>query len=161
MSGLVKHFTSSAYVVYEDKILLHWHLKVKEYLPPGGHINEDEDPIETVKREVKEETGLEVTIVENSRNPSFEFKYPIRIQVPELILIEEIQDAESGFHKHIDFIYICIPKSLNNLKNNWIWFSEDDLYNGLQNKIGDLMIPPEDVRELGLYAISELSRKKQ
>ena len=56
MSTLKRHFTASGYVVFESKILLHWHKKVKAYLPPGGHIEENEDPVQAVLREIKEET---------------------------------------------------------------------------------------------------------
>ena len=48
-----KHFTSTAFVLHpiEDKVLLHWHSKVKAWLPPGGHIENNETPVEAVKRE--------------------------------------------------------------------------------------------------------------
>lgn len=42
-----------------DQILLVDHKKAKLWLPPGGHVEPDEDPKETVKREAKEELGIE------------------------------------------------------------------------------------------------------
>ena len=55
-----KHFTSTAFVLHpiEDKVLLHWHNKVKAWLPPGGHIENNETPVEAVKRETFEEIGI-------------------------------------------------------------------------------------------------------
>lgn len=42
-----------------DQILLVDHKKSGLWLPPGGHVEPDEDPIETVRREAKEELGIE------------------------------------------------------------------------------------------------------
>ena len=57
-----KHFTSTAFVLHptEDKVLLHWHSKVKAWLPPGGHIENNETPVEAVKRETFEERGIHI-----------------------------------------------------------------------------------------------------
>ena len=52
---IIKHFTSTVFVVFKNKIFLHWHAKVKEWLPPGGHIELNEAPIETATRETLEE----------------------------------------------------------------------------------------------------------
>ena len=42
-----------------DKVLLVDHKKAELWLPPGGHVEPGEDPKETVRREVKEELGIE------------------------------------------------------------------------------------------------------
>lgn len=42
-----------------DHILLVDHKKSGLWLPPGGHVEPDEDPKETVRREAKEELGIE------------------------------------------------------------------------------------------------------
>ena len=42
-----------------DKILLVDHKKAELWLPPGGHVDPGEDPKETVRREAKEELGIE------------------------------------------------------------------------------------------------------
>ena len=39
-----RHFTATGYVVIDNSILLHFHPKVKMWLPPGGHIELNEDP---------------------------------------------------------------------------------------------------------------------
>lgn len=46
--------TSSVYVVYCDKVLLHKHKKYNILFPLGGKINEDEVLHETAIREVYE-----------------------------------------------------------------------------------------------------------
>ena len=153
MSEKVRHFTSSAYVVHQEKVLLHWHKKVKEYLPPGGHIEPNEDPVGAALREVNEETGLEVDLYIGPTAHHFRFVYPKSIHSPEIILIEDIDDPSEGFHQHLDFIYICTPRSLENLKDGWAWFSKADLKDGLTSESGKLWMPPADVVELGCYAI--------
>ncbi len=43
-----------------DQILLVDHKKAELWLPPGGHVDPGEDPKEAVKREAKEELGVDV-----------------------------------------------------------------------------------------------------
>ena len=54
-----RHFTSTTFVLHpkENKILLHWHNKVNAWLPPGGHVEDNETPVDTARRETLEETG--------------------------------------------------------------------------------------------------------
>ena len=42
-----------------DQVLLVDHKKAGLWLPPDGHVDSDEDPKETVRREAKEELGIE------------------------------------------------------------------------------------------------------
>lgn len=50
----------------EKKILLVDHKKAKRWLPPGGHVEPNEHPHDTVKREVKEELGIEADFLLDS-----------------------------------------------------------------------------------------------
>ena len=47
-----RHFTVAVFVVWEGKVLLHFHRKLGMWLPPGGHIEEGELPDEAAVREV-------------------------------------------------------------------------------------------------------------
>src|SRR5262245_23512183 len=58
-----RHFTVTGFVVDGDRTLLHWHRKLGLWLPPGGHVDADEDPVQAVLREVLEETGIVGEIV--------------------------------------------------------------------------------------------------
>lgn len=66
-----KHLVS--YFVLVDKeaeaILLVDHKKAQLWLPTGGHVEIDEDPIEAVRRECLEELGVEADFL--SREPMF------------------------------------------------------------------------------------------
>lgn len=54
---LVSYFVISSHNM--DQILLVDHKKAELWLPPGGHVDPDEDPKETVIREAKEELSIE------------------------------------------------------------------------------------------------------
>jgi len=62
-----KHFTATAYIAAridgEYKVLLHKHKKHGFWLGIGGHIEKDENPVEAVLREVKEETNLGISLI--------------------------------------------------------------------------------------------------
>jgi ADP-ribose pyrophosphatase YjhB (NUDIX family) len=55
-----KHFCTTTYVFNESgtRCLLIRHKKLPYYLPPGGHIEENEDYFASSQREVSEELGL-------------------------------------------------------------------------------------------------------
>src|SRR3989338_11560156 len=55
-------FTAEAFIVYKNKVLLRMHDKLKVWMSIGGHIEIDEDPVEAVIREAKEEVGLDIKI---------------------------------------------------------------------------------------------------
>lgn len=55
-----KEFTSSVYLIENQMVLLIYHLKLQKWLSPGGHVEANETPAEAAKREVLEETGLEI-----------------------------------------------------------------------------------------------------
>ena len=61
---LTKHFTATAFIVdSQNRTLLLWHKRLQRWMPPGGHVDENETPQETAARECKEETGLDVEIL--------------------------------------------------------------------------------------------------
>ena len=158
-----KHFTSTSFVIHpsEDKVLLHWHKKVKTWLPPGGHVEENETPVDTVIRETLEETGLKIELFNfNSVKSCKNFNGVTEILAPYTILLENINDPENGEHNHIDMIYFSKALNISDLKNGWFWVSEKQLKgnvnlnfdNSNNAKIQD------DVKYFGLKCI-ELRRK--
>ena len=149
----VRHFTATGFVVYEDATLLHWHPKVKMWLPPGGHIEANEDPVQAVLREVEEETGVKAVVVPTGTPINLD--YPEQVHAPFTIEIEDIDDPVQGWHQHIDMIYFCrplgIPRAIN---EGWVWVSRDELASGTALDSGDegAVLPPEDVRVLAAHA---------
>ncbi len=99
-----RHFTATGFVVQGDRTILHWHKRLQQWMPPGGHIEPDEDPVQAVLREIREETGAAAEIIPSS--PVLPFPYPGQLQPPYTILVED--SAEPGEpHQHIDLIYFC------------------------------------------------------
>lgn len=103
---ITRHFTATAYIVHDGKVLLHRHKKLGIWIGFGGHIDRDELPEDAVVREVKEETGLDVEIVQLDAVKSLpkDEVSPTRVQLlhrPAHVLLEDINE----FHQHIDFIY--------------------------------------------------------
>ena len=151
---LVRHFTATGFIVRRGSIALHWHPKVRAWLPPGGHVEPNEDPVQAVVREALEETGLKVEVV--GTTPLLGLSYPEEVTPPFTIMVEDIHDPVEGFHKHIDMIYFCRPIGISDgLANGWRWVSRDILEDGspLTNDAGRSEPPPEDVRLLGIRAI--------
>ena len=113
-----RHFTATAFVVCGDSVALHWHQKVKAWLPPGGHIEPNEDPVQAVLRETMEETGIEAEVVPTS--VILDLANPEQVQPPYTIMVEDIHDPVDGFHNHIDMIYFCRPVTASNpLAEGW------------------------------------------
>ena len=61
MSKLDKHFTATTYIVHANQpiTLLHYHRKLRTWLPPGGYLEKNETPFEAAIREIHEETGIQ------------------------------------------------------------------------------------------------------
>ena len=147
----IRHFTATGFVVDSGAVLLHWHPKVLAWLPPGGHIEINEDPVEAVLREVFEETGLKVKIL--SIRDRLDFVDPIQIEAPFIIMLENISDKINGNHQHIDMIYFCtLIEKCNSLKSGWIWVHKEDILKKLPLKTpeGSFEIIPKDVRSLAI-----------
>ena len=137
---------------------LHWHSKIQAWLPPGGHIAENEDPVEAVVREIAEETGMATKVVQIT--PPFELAYPKQVQPPLTIMVEDIHDPVVGYHQHVDMIYVCRPTgAVSPLPLGWRWVSQTELADGvsLVRDDGSAEPPPKDVRVIGLHALQIVS----
>lgn len=106
---MMKQFTTSVYILHAGKVLLLLHPKLKKWLPPGGHIEANESPPEAAKREVREETGLEIAFIKQE-NVWINRWNATSFERPFLCLTEEIPaHGSEGPHQHLDFIYLASP----------------------------------------------------
>ena len=124
-------FTITAIVVHDDKVLLINHPRYNKWLSPGGHIELDEDPEQALYREIAEETGLEVTII-NSKPPAMEDGIK-PMPTPSFVDVHEANPP----HKHIGLVYVAIAANANNVLSDehtdFAWVSKDELDNPKYN----------------------------
>ena len=148
MSHVTRDFTATTFIVQGGRTLLLFHKEIRLWLPPGGHIDRDELPCNAAVREVREETGLEVTLL-SSRSCMGTVEVLAR---PECILLEQITPD----HQHIDLIYfgrvvggrLAIAESE---AEGYRWCTAEEL------EEDDIA---EDIRRLGQMAIREVGRSK-
>jgi len=149
---VVRHFTATGFVVHDGHVVLHWHPKVKAWLPPGGHIEKDEDPVQAVLREIEEESGLKAEVV--TAPLGIDLEYPVHVAPPFTIMVEDIDDPVDGYHQHIDMIYMCrLAGPSRPLNDGWRWVSREDLAGSVALDRGDgvAVSPPKDVRVLAAH----------
>ena len=101
------HFTTTGIVFNKDgEILMIKHKKLGVWLPPGGHIDENELPCEAVIREIFEETGIVAKVITAAHDVENHIDSHCReLPLPLEILLEDIE--RDGLHNHIDMIYLC------------------------------------------------------
>jgi 8-oxo-dGTP pyrophosphatase MutT (NUDIX family) len=160
-----RHFTVTGFVCRDERTALHWHPRVQAWLPPGGHIEPNEDPLQAVLREVREETGLDVRVLDaveplprGTTLPS-----PVRMSIFDI----GPDSRTAAPHQHIDLIYFTVPVDdaqplVPEAGTNWLWVDADQLRERvpLEDPASGKHTPaPDDVRELGLMAIeAQLAR---
>ncbi len=158
----VRHLTVSAFVSHEGRTLLHFHALNQMWLPPGGHVDANEDPPQAALREALEETGLAVTILPTSE--PFDYETPAQLPPPVTIMVESIADhPRDGAHEHIDCIYFTRPRveagATVDAPEGWVWVDAETLRSNRAISPKPDAAPvhiPEDVRVLGLAAIARV-----
>ena len=117
-----RHFTATAFVIdSQQRVLLLWHRRLGRWMPPGGHVDEDETPEDAAKRECKEETGLDVEIIGDAQEDLFA-RNPGEgrmLRKPIALLLENIPESKERnepAHQHMDFLYIARPLNGNDAK---------------------------------------------
>ncbi len=125
-------FTVGAFIVHDGRICLAHHKKLDLWVPPGGHIELDEDPDQALFREIEEETGLRKDDFEVlSERHEFSVKTEARtLYRPNWMSIHPFQEN----HKHIVFEYVLRSKSnvlrlAGNEHHDIRWFSREEVDN--------------------------------
>ena len=153
-----RHHTATAYIVSDGRTLLLWHGKLKMWLPPGGHLEPNEDPVQAARREALEESGLEVEIIPPA--DLLVVDQPEVVAPPAVILIEDIVRSDQPFHQHIDHVYFAraiqevdFAASIPHGPAQWFTIAELAESFSLPAPDGTLVGVAEDVRLLGLRAL--------
>ena len=121
------------FIVYENRVLLRMHDKLGYWLSVGGHVEEDEDPVEAARREVQEEVGLSVSLTGGEKGPSKGEVHNkgYRDILPPRYLGRHPIRAE---HEHIVLVYFAVAKN-NKIKDSkkehersqTKWFSKEEI----------------------------------
>lgn len=145
----VRHFTTSAYIIDGDKVLLVNHKKHKMWLPTGGHIEDNETPVQAIKREIKEEAGLDIEIIESIKHAKLYSTAEI-LPAPYGISLHSVGD-----HQHMDMRYICKVQGSKNLSGSeeCRWYTSEQV-NSLDNC-------PEEVKDFMKEAIQIVKKLKR
>lgn len=141
-----RHFTATTFIIKDDKVLLIRHKKLGFWLPPGGHIESNELPDEAAIREVKEEVGLNITLV-GERDGGGDSQRVKSLVKPTHILLEEIAPG----HFHIDLVYLARVNGSAEISGEKLearWFSREDLEK-------ERLLP--NIRHFGKLAIEKVS----
>jgi 8-oxo-dGTP pyrophosphatase MutT (NUDIX family) len=120
-------------IIREDgkKVLLIKHKKLGVWIYPGGHIEEEENPLDCAIRESKEETGATFRVL-NSNGFSIDFGTAKSLPQP-LVVMNEIVPYSDHPHEHFDMIYLGVASSTNFQCNeessDCKWFDRDEIDN--------------------------------
>jgi len=146
-------------------VLLHWHRRNQLWLPMGGHIEANEDPIEAVVREVLEESGVEAEVL--AAAPPLPFANIPQRPPPATILLAPVKSCGlarrlgwEGPVEHIDLVYYTRPRAgLAGLRTDdptmrWLDAAELTASRPVA-PMADVapVAPPDDVRVLALDAL--------
>ena len=125
-NNIFGHFSASAFVVNKDrtKMVVVYHLINDGWIYPGGHADGEEDLLSVAVREVEEETGLKVKVLDN--NIYAIQTAPVKGHIK--------RGKYVSAHIHLDVVYIMeaddtIPLVYREDESKgvkWIQFSEAD-----------------------------------
>lgn len=108
---------ATTFVFVGGRFAIHWHKKVGKWLPPGGHVEDDELPHHAAVREVLEELGTPCKLVTGCQ-PDLGID---TVPLPIAMLIENIDQS----HKHVDMIYVATTENENiNEQFSWVTVEE-------------------------------------
>lgn len=127
------HYRTSAIIYNKDKtkILLFKSSNRDFYMLPGGKVNELESSEDALKREVKEETGLEISIID--------FKCFSECVVTDKEMTYQQVEAiyEASYNDEIN------NDESNGLEGNWILFKWFNI-----NNLDNILIEPKEIKDI-------------
>lgn len=131
LAGPPVRYTVGAYVVSAIGVLLLWHPGLDAWVPAGGDIDlrTGEPPHAAALRQVRDEIGLEATIVGDVADCTVETGDAVRI-LPRPRSVQELV-GDSG-PRYVDFVYFCASAGGSPTLNYrqaraYRWFTQRDL----------------------------------
>lgn len=99
-----RHFTATVYIVNDGATALHNHQEIGKRIPPGGHVDQDELPHEAGLREVREETGLDPTLLDDTQPAETPGGRVLPQPRHQMLYDINVHNGDVG-HQHIDHVY--------------------------------------------------------
>jgi len=99
-----RHFTATVYVVEGGAVALHHHDRLGIRIPPGGHVDRDELPHEAGLREVREETGLDAELLDDTDAVGAPDGRALPQPRHQMLYDIDVRDGEVA-HQHVDHTY--------------------------------------------------------
>ncbi|HZE37591.1 MAG TPA: NUDIX domain-containing protein [Stackebrandtia sp.] len=137
---MIKHVTASAFVFHRGeagwRTGLIRHPIFDRWLMPGGHVEDDENPQQSVVREVVEETGLEGVRLWSPPSPLPavpDSETATHVAMPLWIVEHPVPDGDNHLretHVHVDHKYLAIaddPTPRHTPDHPFAWYTQDDL----------------------------------
>ena len=119
-------FTVEVFIVHKDKVLLRKHDKYGIWLSVGGHIELDEDPVQAALREVKEEVGLDIELIDSRGYTQAEKDF--RELIPPVSMNRH---RVSDTHEHVTLVYFARSTSdkvtPEKPTDQWKWCAVEDI----------------------------------
>lgn len=124
-------FTVEVFIVHRERVLLRKHDKYKIWLSVGGHIELDEDPMQTAIREVFEEVGLRVTLLGDiPQTKPHDTDHDRELLAPRYLNRHRVSET----HEHVTFIYFATSDTdqtteqvTDERSEEMHWFSDEEL----------------------------------
>lgn len=125
-STLFGHATASGVILKDGKIFLIFHNKLKKYIQPGGHIEDDISLWKAAEREVFEETGIKTVLHPWHHLHDY---IPINIDTHTIPFNLKKQEQEH-FHHDATFIFRVADESIQLQKEEvsdykWLWLEDN------------------------------------
>ncbi|MGA3020772.1 MAG: NUDIX domain-containing protein [Candidatus Micrarchaeales archaeon] len=127
-----KCIVGTCFILDRKKTLLLEHKNINKWLPPGGHVEENETPMEAAIREALEETGLRVKILDSAGGKRIKYKNAEEPPRPMAILLEKVP-YKTGPHIHFDLVYLAKPISRKTSRvkkgesNRFRWVGKEEI----------------------------------
>ncbi len=139
--NIIREFLGTVYIVDSGKVLLTFNKKIQNYVPVGGHTDENELPCACAIREAKEELGYEIELIDGNGFQSHSIPQNFAIGLDEI----------KPDHHHINLAYVGKIITGEELVESdegteLKWFTKEEL-----EQVEDLL---ENVKEGALKALA-------
>jgi 8-oxo-dGTP pyrophosphatase MutT (NUDIX family) len=130
-----RHFTATVYIVESGAAALHHHDRLGIRIPPGGHVDRDELPHEAGLREVREETGLDAELLDDTDAVGAPDGRTLPQPRHQMLYDIDVHPDGDVAHQHVDHTYYATvdSRSIDPAGDDeadpsaWAWYDRSDL----------------------------------